>query len=630
MAAKKIQPGNISPNSPGGNIVAQLNKISSPSSSYKKFLSWAEVQGGYLRFNLDSKLTSFHDLYRVCSPLSSYDRLPEGVEFPEWFRHLSPASMAFLEEIQDRILDPAFYSSDYMGPNALTKEDQEFGLPLLIYRAGRASDITDHVLGLETLKAKSHRKMGGGHYHLGIAHSPNKLEPIIKTASREVFAYVPEVDWFKPELQGLKFSDIIKIFPPYEENMFKLIVGRACVGRSGAIHPGTHDVITHGFRKAGIVVGEPKVGKSKTLDGIKEALMFLGYDVVAMGDFGTRFNQGGIIASHLAYNDDLTIDSLEKMLTAHSFKSVVTGGTERVENKGVDAVEVVSNTVILANCNELKPEITYSLDSGAINRLGLISTYRIFEMEELSETEGHDIHPCSHMKYLMEKYDTDMLSLYLRAVRDCTDFFLDKISNGKDVDSYSESLLPYLIIQNHKNALENFIKFSFVCYAIRDMKGQGNYLPEITIGSLGKVMESTRFIMIDMRANNLRKNMKADWESHKRDLGHPYWAQRKLLISSVDKAYEAYNSSVAEKDLGVTLENMFQVLRLRDGFTMAKRQSHITRVWETTRSEKNRIYATAQRLMSTMTPEEISIITDPKSRASTEWIYGSDYDPQKM
>ena len=629
MAAKKVQANKIDPNSPGGDIVAQLNKISSPSSSYKRFLSWAESMGGYLRFNLDSKLTSFHDLYRVCSP-TSYERLPEGVNFPVWFSHLSPAGMAFLEELQDKVLDPATYSNEFLGSDALTKDDQEFGLPLLIYRAGRASDITDHVLGLETLKAKSHRKTGGGRYHLGIAHSPNKLQPIIKTACREVFAYVPEIDWFKPELRDLKFSDIIKIFPPYEEKMFKLIVGRACVGRSGAVHPGTHDVITHGFRKAGIVVGEPKVGKSKTLDGIKEALMFLGYDVVAMGDFGTRFNQGGIIASHMAYNDDLTIDSLEKMLTAHSFKSVVTGGTERVENKGVDAVEVVSNTVILANCNELKPEITYSLDSGAINRLGLISTYRIFEMEELSEIEGHDIHPCSHMKYLMKKYDTDMLSLYLRAVRDCTDFFLDKISNGRDVDSYSESLLPYLIIQNHKNALENFIKFSFVCYAIRDMKGQGNYLPEITIGSLGKVMESTRFIMIDMRANNLRKNMKADWESHKRDLGHPYWAQRKLLISSVDKAYEAYNSSVAEKDLGVTLENMFQVLRLRDGFTMAKRQSHITRVWETTRSEKNRIYATAQRLMSTMTPEEIAIITDPKSRASTEWIYGPDYDPQKM
>ena len=85
MAAKKLTPQKIDPNSPGGNIVAQLNQISSPSSSYKKFLAWAEHHGGYLRFNLDSKLTSFHDLYRVCSPLESYDMLPEGVNFPEWF-----------------------------------------------------------------------------------------------------------------------------------------------------------------------------------------------------------------------------------------------------------------------------------------------------------------------------------------------------------------------------------------------------------------------------------------------------------------------------------------------------------------------------------------------------------------
>ena len=96
MAAKKTQANNVDPNSPGGSIVAQLNKISSPSSSYKKFLTWAEHQGGYLRFNLDSKLTSFHDLYRVCSPsqlTNLYDRLPSGINYPVWFQHLSPASI---------------------------------------------------------------------------------------------------------------------------------------------------------------------------------------------------------------------------------------------------------------------------------------------------------------------------------------------------------------------------------------------------------------------------------------------------------------------------------------------------------------------------------------------------------
>ena len=133
--------------------------------------------------------------------------------------------------------------------------------------------------------------------------------------------------------------------------MVKLIIGRACVGRSGSVHPGTVDIIEHGFRKAGVVIGEPGVGKTITLNGILNAMKYVGYDVSAMGDFGSRFNQGSVITSHLAYNDDLTLESLEKMLKAHSFKSVVTGGTEKIENKGVDAVEVVANTVILANCN---------------------------------------------------------------------------------------------------------------------------------------------------------------------------------------------------------------------------------------------------------------------------------------
>ena len=595
-----------------------------PMDKYRKFIEWAGEHGLFFRFNLDSKLTGYHDMYEQYTPGKHVG--PKSIKYPGWFAFLVPCPTSTIQEAQQKLLDPGSWNRN---GKAITREEAEFAEAILIYRSGRSSEVTDFVLGIETVKARVHKRLGGGNYNLGIAYSPGSMENTDFRSS--TYAYVPEKEWFTPELQQLGFHDIIKIFPPYEAEMFRLIIGRACVGRTGSVHPGTKKIIEHGFRKAGIVVGDPGVGKSKTLTGIIDAMQYAGYDVASIGDFGSKFNQAPMIVSHLSYKDDLTLKNLEDMLTAHSFKSIVTGGTEKVENKGVDAVEVVANTVILANCNEIKPELSYELDAGAINRLGLISTYKVFEMEEMSEAEGHDLHPIPHIRWLCEKYDTDPLSLYMRVLRDCTDFFLDKVNSGVDVHFYSEELMPYLRIATHKNALECFIRLAMLCYAIRDQNcNSANYIPEINLGTMNKILENTRFIMIDMRANNFRKVMKADWEAHKRHLNHPYWAQRKLLLSSIDQSYESFNQYKNDKDLGMAIESVFSVLRLRDGFSMSKKMQHIVRAWEGIRGESNRIYALARKLIAQLPKEEVDVLTNLAVRADTNYLYKPDYDPKKM
>lgn len=604
-----------------------LLKERGPASKYATAISCLETRGYFLRVNLDSKLTSFHDLYERFSPGQAHFKgdLPTGINYPAWFEFLIPASEFTLESLQNEVLDDeegVFQDIDA----------REFSMPLFMYRSGRSSEVTDYVLGVENLKAIRHKKMGGGTYNLGIAYAPNSIQNEFKAKTvNNVYSYVPENDWFCDSVRKLKFEDIITIFPPAEAEMFKLIIGRACVGRSGNTHPGSGKVLKHGFRKAGIIVGEPGVGKSTVLGGLMKAMQYCGYNVVNFGQFGSRFNQGSVITSHLAYNDDLTLESLESMLKAHSFKSVVTGGTEKVENKGTDAIEVVSNTVIIANCNEIRSEISYSLDSGAISRLALISTYRAFEQEEMSATAGRDIHPVANIRHLCKTLKVDELTLFMKVMRECTDFFLDKVNSGTDVHFHSEQLLPYLRIQIHKNALECYLRFSFLAYAIRYHKGQGDYIPELTLGSLAKVIEATRFLAIDMKANNLRKNMKAHWEGVKREQAHPYWAQRKLLITSVDKAYEIFNNFKNDKDLSLATENVFSALTLRDGFSMSKKMSHIVRTWEMIRGEKKQIYRLAQDLMATITDQdELDYITNLSNRCNTEWIYSASYDPSKL
>jgi len=601
-------------------------KSGGPASKYAKIMYCMENAGYYLRVNLDSKLTSFHDLYERFTPSGPNAHLaPKGITYPDWFEFLVPASETTLETIQNDILSDEFLHD--AGPDV-----RDFALPLFMYRSGRASEVTDYVLGVENLKAIRHKKLGEGTYRLGIVYAPESIKNELKgRVVNDIFSYVPELSWFDERIQKLKFEDIITIFPPPEAEMFKLIIGRACVGRSGSIHPGHNDPIKHGFRKAGIIVGEPGVGKTTILNGLMKAMQYCGYNVVSMGDLSHKFGQGSVISSHLAYNDDLTLDSLERMLKSASFKSVVTGGTEKVENKGTDAIEVVSNTVIVANCNEIRPEISYSLDSGAISRLALISTYRAYEQEDLSEVAKRDIHPVPNIKHLCRTLKVDEVVLFMRVMRECTDFFLDKVNSGTDVHYHSEQLLPYLRIQIHKNALECFVRFCMLSFAIRNQKGQGDYLPELTLGSLATILESTRYMMIDMNANNLRRNMKAHWEAEKREQSHPYWAQRKMLITSVDKAYEIFNSYKSDKDLGLAIESVFTALTLRDGFSMSKKPSHIVRVWEQIRGEKRKIYRVANELMATVTdPEELKKITDTSNRCKSDWLYSPTYDPTKM
>jgi hypothetical protein len=589
-----------------------------PSKKYKKILAWAEERGYYLRFNYDAKLTGYHSLYEEYSP-GKDPKAPKSIKFPEWFQFLVPASEIRLETAQETILD-----EDVL--HDMSAEEQEFAVPLFVYRSGRSSEVTDHVLGLENLKAMRHRKLGGGEYSLGIAHSPGTMQGS-KAAVRETYAYVPEKEWFTEELQELGFEDIIRIFPYHEAQLMKLIIGRACVGRTGAIHPGIHKLLEHGFRKAGVVIGEPGVGKTLTLNGILNAMKYVGYDVASMGDFGARFNQGSVVTSHLAYNDDLTLDSLERMLKAHSFKSVVTGGTEKIENKGTDAIEVVSNTVILANCNEWRSEMIYALDSGAVSRLAPIATYRLFELEEMSEKEGHDIHPGSHIKWLCEKFNTDPMSLFLRVLRDCTDFFLRKSSGAEDVHFYSEQLMPYLRIQLHKNAMECFIRFGFLAYAIRRRNLKDEWLPELTMGSISEMIDDVRFLMIDKRADSFRTALKSDWEDKHREGSHPYWAQRKLLITSVDKAHEVFNTYKQDRDVAIATENAFEVLRLRDGFSMGRKMSYIVRTWETIKGEKSRIFKLGREIVERLPAEEKQTLFDNALRTDTSWIYSPDYDP---
>lgn len=623
------------------NVVALSNNMSkteeiasvlSPAALYKKALEWFLDRDAIVLFDYNAKLQSFHSLYKY----TELKDLP-GLSYPSGFKTLMPASPEDHRDLQDQLLNDS----------RISDELRDFFAPLLIYRSGRYSDITDHALGVEALKAQLHNKLGGGEYRLGIAYNPDVC--INNTEFTGIRAFVPELHWFDEEIQKLRFEDIIKIFPPAEAQMMKLILGRAAVGRTGNIHPVSEKKIVHGFRKAGIIIGSPGIGKTLTLNGILDALKYLGYETAPMSNFGGRFNQGNIVTSHLSYNDDLTLSTLEKMLNADSFKSIVTSGTVVVENKGIDAIETVSNTVIIANCNEFRAELVYNLDSGAISRFSPIATYKPYELKEFSKKEGFSHHPAELIPYLAEKYNTTPRVLYMRVIRDCVDYFLAHTveSTGIDVHFHCEKIIPHLRIQIHKNILEILIRYMFLCYLIRARNLESDWLPELTLNSLGEMLEAMRFMSIDMNAYHFRTLLKQDWIDKERDLDHYWWAMRKLLITSLDRCYEVYVNTKNNKDITLTVEEVFKTLRLNDGFAVGSKMTFITRLWEQIKGERHLILEDAKELIKIMREEAKQHEDDPPSNSYTTWskldnltntacrcdsqyLYDPSYDPSKL
>lgn len=600
-----------------------LLEIQSPSDLYNQALETFESFGARIVFEHSAKSLGFHTLYKF-EALNQVARV-KGLNFPDNFKMLVPADTKFLAQIQKDFLN-----------KPIEEELREFSAPLILYQGGRSSDVIDHALALETLKAIQYNRSGCGEYHLGIAYNPGSC---LGSQNSEVRAFVPEIEWFDPKIQHLGFEDIVRIFPPHEAQMMKLVIGRAAVGRTGSVHPCTHKILSHGFRKAAVVVGEPGIGKTLTLNGIIDAMKFLGYSVASMGDFGARFNQGHVVTSHLAFNDDLTLKSLEAMLSAHSFKSVVTGGTEKVESKGVDAVEVVSNTVILANCNEWQPNTIYNLDIGAISRLAPISTYRQFELKKMNATSDHNLHPAEHIPYLADKYSVSERALFCKLIRDCADYFLTFVEkHPSEVHFESERIMPFLRIQMNKNAMDVLLRFAFMAYAIRYERLNTPWLPELTMNSLGEVIEAVRFMSISKDAYKFRSVLKQDWENHNRNYDHYWWSMRKMLVTSVDQAYETYIKTKTTKDVAMTTEEVFKSIRLKDGVSIAGKITYIIRAWEKIRGEVDMIYEDALRVITLLqqshdNPNEDVLDLfdrDLNSTCSSEYLYSSAYDPSKL
>ena len=143
-----------------------------------------------------------------------------------------------------------------------------------------------------------------------------------RCAANDPTTWVPARKWFDESLHQVTFQDVFTIFPDAGRELLKLLIGRAMVGPTMQIPHGWDEVLQHGARMAGIVVGEPGAGKSTLFErGLIPALSKIGYITGNFQDISSRFGLADVALSDLAYKDDTTKETLRRLMSSKSAKA---------------------------------------------------------------------------------------------------------------------------------------------------------------------------------------------------------------------------------------------------------------------------------------------------------------------
>jgi len=263
--------------------------------------------------------------------------------------------------------------------------------------------------------------------------------------------FVPTVDMFPESVRTIPASDLLTLFEEPEMNQLMLILGRACIGASGA--GCIEGDIEHTFRSYGIIVGtEAGLGKSTLIGYILRAFDILGYSSEQINSDFNRFGWASIAQADMSTIDDLTPQVQKKMLSDNRIKSVVSNGMLKTENKGIDATNVKSITVLLGCSNSTNYADYIDMDSGMLSRLNLLYSRTAAELRAAYPDEDEFMGTLQQWERLAAKHEVDTTVLAMWLLRMCADKFLDaagyEMVNGRMVKNKELDTLEQQINAN--------------------------------------------------------------------------------------------------------------------------------------------------------------------------------------
>lgn len=579
--------------------------------------------------------SGFHVNHRILKPTPLTEL--KGISYPASFQPLQDIhALDDLDNI-DRIFNEGVCGA----------EVREFWMPLFRPQVGES---TLSCFTARRLKMKDIQKQKEIHDVLHLGHT---FDPAGKMGGDPVYnprVWVPDRSWFNPVLYDLKFSDVFTIFPPAEQELLKLIIGRIGVGRSNHLPPGRKDPVKHTARMAAIIVGKDAgLGKSTLFNGMTAAFSKCGFITHTFKDVEDRFGMKSAALSNISYKDDTSLPSLKKFLASESTKILVTNGIFQTEEKFQNPEQIQPRTVIIANSNDWNSKFAYDLDPGIIDRIKVISTYREYEVmanrDNLSGTisEGSpDLRPYAHIPYLANKLGVSEDAIYLWCLRLATDRFWEVINDNSDpmINRLQVEVRYWTSRQRIKfksdviQAIVNAMAFS---YALRTgMKG--NFMPELSPYVLLDYLRALYFVAVDPSCQPLAQQMKESWEKAGRPSTHYYQGFRELRWESVKIAISLAKSTLFDEETGRRIDNkestslktikeIVETLVLRDGHKMGGEANYVIENWQNCRHAQEELVVEAEKLLEGIGEEDLKRIRNLQCRCEDDWLNNKMYSP---
>ena len=466
----------------------------------------------------------------------------------------------------------------------------EFWFPVLSSGSkGVTRPIENYISQLAQISSmyeSQHQGIQG--YKQGIAISPGRLRDGVIPR-----AFVPEASWFSEKVRALKPSDIVTLMPEAELNLFMLFIGRVLAGRDNSVPVcGSVARLLHKFRKMVILYGkDPGTGKTTFCNVLNETLRMLGYVVATFNSIDGHFNMGDIYQSDLAFKDDTVQADIKSALHSSSFKSLVTGALMRVQNKGKDAYNVVSNCGVLMIANELNQAQLFGADTGVIDRLGILYTYSKAELNKLAQSqqgyaEGEaspDLRPFAHFKWLEAKTGADIHAIMAWFFRQSLDFFLASVRN-ETLEQDIASVTSHLEFPICYNAMPNVVSAMHIAMLLRvDSSMAEQALPPLTNkATLQYAMTCFSFLLGDNSAHIARCMIKDDWLAKGRPMNHPWMGVRSIspasLVQAILEASNLCQNKLATVDQAI--KRSFSLLCTVQNISIGSGQSYVKLAWD--------------------------------------------------
>jgi hypothetical protein len=181
--------------------------------------------------------------------------------------------------------------------------------------------------------------------------------------------WIPQLDWFDPKLSEISNEQLLSLIPSAELDVMMLFLGRVLNGRQGTPH--THGISQKLKWRSVVLFEGPEAGMGRTtlLEYLSDGLSGLGYNSNPINDLGGRFGHGRSANLDFGFVDDLSPSGTIQSLGSNVLKTISSGGTLSVEEKGEKSYSTTAIGAYMLCTNYLDLTKLTQLDSGNISRL---------------------------------------------------------------------------------------------------------------------------------------------------------------------------------------------------------------------------------------------------------------------